>query len=234
MNERDALFCLATVLEKTDQKKEAIEALKKMIEINPAISMNKLYMLSISYKNAITDNRNGIRILDTIVNDPNMKNSERLEKIKRIRTELITELNSTCNELINLIEQTLLPNNTSTQHQLFLKKLEADYYRYICENNDNNEQNILVQKAKDCYNEAMKISKESLQQSDPQAIELALNYSVFLYDVLGKKEEAIQFAQNTYNENCAIVRQSSDNSAQEASRFLQNLSENIQLWKTNQ
>ena len=67
MNERDAQFYLAYVLEQTAQKQEARKAMAKTIELSPIYTYEQLHLLSVSYKNAISDQRLGIRILDQII-----------------------------------------------------------------------------------------------------------------------------------------------------------------------
>ena len=66
--------------------------------------------------------------------------------------------------------------------------MKADYYRYIseyCHNRDN-----IVEKASEAYSEATKIATDDLGVTDPIRLGLALNYSVFFYEIKEDPREA--------------------------------------------
>jgi 14-3-3 protein epsilon len=82
-------------------------------------------------------------------------------EITEIRRKLSTELQSICQELIDLITNKLL-TASGPDAPIFFEKLRADYYRYICESVDDGELVETAEQAKACYASALEIAKTSL------------------------------------------------------------------------
>eukprot|EP00360_Condylostoma_magnum_P001454 CAMPEP_0168316142 /NCGR_PEP_ID=MMETSP0210-20121227/14589_1 /TAXON_ID=40633 /ORGANISM="Condylostoma magnum, Strain COL2" /LENGTH=72 /DNA_ID=CAMNT_0008295291 /DNA_START=145 /DNA_END=363 /DNA_ORIENTATION=- len=72
--------------------------------------------------------------------------------------------------------------------------MKGDYYRYIAEFVSGGEKDTASNQADSAYTEARKISEESLEATHPTRLGLALNYSVFYYEILGKTSEACEMA----------------------------------------
>jgi 14-3-3 protein epsilon len=64
--------------------------------------------------------------------------------------------------------------------------MKGDYYRYIAEFVQGAEKDSVSTQADNAYSEARKISDEQLTPTHPTRLGLALNYSVFFYEILGK------------------------------------------------
>ena len=76
---------------------------------------------------------------------------------------------------------------------------------------------------------------ENTPKFKPSFLGLVLNYSVFLFEIEKKKQEALELAEKTNEEASLIIDQNSEESKKEAISILQLLRENIDLWKqTNQ
>ena len=74
---------------------------------------------------------------------------ERISQLNEVKKELMKELESICEDCIDLIEKTLLPVAKSIEAKIFYEKMEADYYRYFCEFiEDGEERNAVVVKSK--------------------------------------------------------------------------------------
>ena len=65
----------------------------------------------------------------------------------------------------------------------------GDYYRYTAESAEDSKLDEVKQGALDGYEKASQLSK-SLNACNPIRLGLALNYSVFKYEVVGNKSEA--------------------------------------------
>ena len=65
-------------------------------------------------------------------------------------------------------------------------KMKGDYYRYLAEVASADKKEEVVQKSHDSYEEASKVADE-LDPTHPVRLGLALNYSVFFYEIGGKK-----------------------------------------------
>ena len=100
----------------------------------------------------------------------------------------------------------------------------------MCEARTGEVRDHLMEQAKNCYESALEIAKNELSPARPSYLGLILNYTVFLQEIVGNKEEALSLAQKTYNECTPLVEENSDNSYTEATMILQLLRDNILLW----
>merc|ERR1712071_623516 len=68
-------------------------------------------------------------------------------------------------------------------------KMKADYYRYIAEFKTDDAKKAAAENARKAYDEASTIASAGLPVTHPIRLGLALNFSVFQYEVLGNPEE---------------------------------------------
>jgi len=62
--------------------------------------------------------------------------------------------------------------------------MKGDYYRYIAEYAVAEKRNAAAQKALTSYQEAHEIAQKSLSTTHPVKLGLALNFSVFYYEIM--------------------------------------------------
>jgi 14-3-3 protein epsilon len=62
--------------------------------------------------------------------------------------------------------------------------MKGDYYRYIAEYAVAEKRNAAAQKALSAYQEAHEIAGKSLSTTHPVKLGLALNFSVFYYEIM--------------------------------------------------
>ena len=230
-SERDVALFMAQILDQTDRHDDMVQAMKKVIELNPDLNNDERNLLSVAYKNIVGSRRNGLRMIAAIIeHEDGRGNAARVEQLNAYKATILQELEKYCNELIGLVDTCLLPAAKNAEGRVFYEKLKADYYRYICESKPEAEKSEPANKAKQCYENAMDIAKAEIQPSRPTSLGLVLNYSVFLYEIIGQKQEAIDLAQKTYNDCSASVDDNSDNSYSEATMILQLLRDNVSLW----
>ena len=229
--ERDVALFMAQILDQTDRHQDMVDMMKKVIELNADLNSDERNLLSVAYKNIVGSRRNGLRMIAAIIeHEDNRGNKARVEQLNEYKKTILGELEKYCNELIGLVDSSLLPAAKSAEGRVFYEKLKADYYRYICESKPEAEKSEPANKAKQCYENAMEVAKQEIQPSRPTSLGLVLNYSVFLYEIIGQKQEAIELAQKTYNECSASVDENSDTSYSEATMILQLLRDNVSLW----
>ncbi|EAY18608.1 14-3-3 protein [Trichomonas vaginalis G3] len=230
-NERDVALFMAQIYDQTDRHQDMVDTMKKVIELSADLTNDERNLLSVAYKNIIGSRRNGLRMIAAILeHEDGRGNTQRVASLNAYRKVILGELEKYCNELIGLVDLSLLPAAKTAESRVFYQKLKADYYRYICESRSDDEKTEPAQKAKECYEAAMQISNAEIAQYRPTSLGLILNYSVFLYEIIGEKQKAIDLAQKTYNTCSSNVEKNSDNSYSEATMILQLLRDNVQLW----
>ena len=90
-------------------------------------------------------------------------------------------------KFIKLINEYILPkNNLSNEHHALFLKTKADYYRYLAEVTHDHDLFINKQNALHFYMEAKRLTKK-LDNLNAIKLDIALNYSVFLNEIMNKR-----------------------------------------------
>lgn len=229
---RECYLSMVKILDQANVHENMIDFMKRAIGLNPELNAEERNLLSVTYKNVISVRRNGIRVLNVLISQEDPSNIERINQLNKFKKTLISELEKYCYDLIKLVDDKLLPVATDAEAKLFYEKLKADYIRYISETKEGNEKEELAEKANKYYENALAIGKDDIQHYKPSYLGLILNYSVFLFEILDQKKQAIELADLTYNEYITQVDQNSEGSSSEANSILQLLKDNVSLWSS--
>lgn len=103
----------------------------------------------------------------------------------------------------------------------------GDYYRYQAE--------ISVDKEKDAkkaYDEADKEAK-TLPCTSPIRLGLALNYSVFYYEILKNPEKACDVAKKAFDDAIGDLDTLNEDSYKDSTLIMQLLRDNLTLWTSD-
>ena len=222
-SERDVNLKMVQILDETDLHEDMVQLMKRVIELNSHLSPEERNLLSLAYKNVILSVL--LEYKDT------QEKPARVAQIGQYREKVVGELDKYCLELISLIDEKLLPEAQDAEGKLFYEKLRADYYRYIAENKEGDARSEYAQKAKESYERALEIANENIQPHRPTYLGLILNYSVYLYEIGGEKQAAIELAKKTESECAQTVDANSERSRPEAVNILQLLKDNVALWE---
>merc|ERR1712146_696815 len=113
------------------------------------------------------------------------------------------ELNLICQDILSLLDTKLIEGAApSAEAKVFYLKMKADYYRYLAEFATGERKNAHALMADDAYASATK-SAADLAPTHPIRLGLALNYSVFLYEVQSKSSEACKLAKQAFDDAIA-------------------------------
>ena len=81
--------------------------------------------------------------------------------------------------------------------------MKGDYFRYLAEvASDEEERNAIVSDSCKAYEAAFDISKSEMAPTHPIRLGLALNYSVFYYEINNAPEKACQLAKQAFDVRC--------------------------------
>merc|ERR1712139_583133 len=108
-------------------------------------------------------------------------------------------------------------------------KMKADYYRYLAEFAEGAIKDDHSKNAAKAYDEATKKATE-LAPTHPIQLGLALNYSVFLYEVQSKSEEACDLAKQAFDDAIAELDTLDEESYKDSTLIMQLLRDNLTLW----
>ncbi|OHS94911.1 14-3-3 protein [Tritrichomonas foetus] len=233
--ERDLKFFMARVGDQAERYPDVVKAIKEIIDIDPKLTADERNLLSVAYKALTGSRRSALRTVSAFLDDESIKAiPERTAKLTDLKNRLVKELDDYCQELITLTDSKLLPAADDAATKVFYEKLKADYYRYSVEFKPEAERKDGSDKAKVAYESAMSIATAELTKANPAYLGLALNYSVFLYEIIGMKQEAIELADKSFKEAVDLLDELGEDEYSEATLILQLLKDNVTLWTEEQ
>jgi 14-3-3 protein epsilon len=227
---REELVFLAKLYEKAERYPDMVKTINKFVELDPKLTKDERNILSAGYKNIISDKRASWRLLNSMERKESKKNSPQVENIKSVKNSIEKELTNIIDEVQIIIDKYLIPNAIDAENKVYYLKLKGDYYRYKCEFSTGVEFNDACSKAEKVYEEANEIANKSIPISSSTRLGLALNYSVFFYEIKGLKEEACKIAKNAFDEAMKVLDILEKSKPKDTILIIQLLKENLILW----
>ena len=227
---REEYVYLAKLYERAERFPDMVKAINKFVELDPKLTKDERNILSAGYKNIISDKRASWRLLNSMEKKEEKKNSSQSANIHDIKNNIERELNQICNEIQNIIDKYLVPNAVEPEMKVFFFKLKGDYYRYKCEFASGKDFDDACEKAEKVYKEAFQIANKEIPITNSTRLGLALNYSVFYYEIKGLKEEACNIAKNAFDESMKVLDDLEKSKAKDTLLIIQLLKENLILW----
>ena len=227
---REEYVYLAKLYERAERFPDMVKAINKFVELDPKLTKDERNILSAGYKNIISDKRASWRLLNSMERKEEKKNSSQTANIKEIKKKIESELNQICEEIQNIIDKYLIPNASDNEYKVFFLKLKGDYYRYKCEFANDKDFDDTCAKAEKVYKEAYEIANKEMPITNSTRLGLALNYSVFYYEIKGLREEACNIAKNAFDESMKVLDDLEKSRAKDTLLIIQLLKENLILW----
>merc|ERR1712058_151328 len=139
-------------------------------------------------------------------------------------------LNKICGDILKLLDEKLITASSNDESKVFYQKMKADYYRYIAEFSDGDSKSKAAENARLAYEEAQKVAEKDLAVTHPIRLGLALNYSVFQYEVMNEPEEACKMARSAFEDAIAELDNVAEDSYKDSTLIMQLLRDNLTLW----
>merc|ERR1711971_213842 len=113
-------------------------------------------------------------------------------------------------------------------------KMKADYYRYIAEYKAGDAKEKAAESAKQAYEAAQEVASKDLAVTHPIRLGLALNFSVFQYEVLALPDKACEMARTAFEDAIAELDNVAEASYKDSTLIMQLLRDNLTLWTSDQ
>merc|ERR1711948_158337 len=139
-----------------------------------------------------------------------------------------------CDKILGLLDGNLIPKASSGESKVFYQKMKADYYRYIAEFTWGDKKTQAANNAKLAYEEAQKVAEKDLAVTHPIRLGLALNFSVFQYEVLQNPDDACKMARTAFEDAIAELDNVAEDSYKDSTLIMQLLRDNLTLWTSDQ
>lgn len=230
-NLNDLVF-MAKLAEEAERYDEMVMCMRKVVKLNNELDTEQRNLLSVAYKNIVGPRRDAWRIIVSIESSEGRKEgSENLPLIANLRKESESELAAVCDDLLNLLDTYLIPAAGGAEAKVFYLKMKGDYHRYYAEIALGEPQR---QAALDAYQKATDIASPSLAPTHPIRLGLALNFSVFYYEILKEHEKGFQLARQAYDEAVTELETLDDEAYRESNIIVRLLRDNLNLWTDEQ
>jgi len=223
---------LAEQAERYDEMAENMELVGKSPE---ELSTEERNLLSVAYKNAVGSRRAAWRIITSVEQKEKTKGNEEQAKYAReYCAKVEAELQKICDTILGLLDSNLIPKSANGESTVFYQKMKADYYRYIAEFSDGDAKSKAAESARQAYEDASKVAEKDLVVTHPIRLGLALNYSVFQYEVLQNPDEACKMARTAFEDAIAELDNVAEDSYKDSTLIMQLLRDNLTLWTSDQ
>merc|ERR1711981_377784 len=234
MTEREDNVYKAKLAEQAERYDEMVASMKTVASLDVELTVEERNLLSVAYKNVIGARRASWRIISSIEQKEESKgNSEHAQRIKRYRMVVEKELTDTCSSILNLLDTYLIPNSSSGESKVFYLKMKGDYHRYLAEFKIGQERKEAAEQTLIAYKAAQDISLEELAPTHPIRLGLALNFSVFYYEILNSPERACHLAKQAFDDSIAELDTLGEDSYKDSTLIMQLLRDNLTLWTSD-
>ncbi|XP_049585838.1 14-3-3 protein beta/alpha [Syngnathus scovelli] len=229
---KENLIRMAKLAEQAERYDDMAAAMKSATENNDTeLTNEERNLLSVAYKNVVGARRSSWRVLSNIASK--VEDDRKKELSKEYQEKIETELNKICQDVLDLLNVHLIPKATLPESKVFYLKMKGDYHRYQAEVATGDDKQKIIANSEQAYQEALKTSTEEMQPTHPIRLGLALNFSVFYYEIINSPEKACQLAKTAFDDAIAELETVTDDSYKDSTLIMQLLRDNLTLWNAD-
>jgi len=231
---REESVYMAKLAEQAERYDEMVEAMKRVANLDVELTVEERNLLSVAYKNVIGARRASWRIISSIEQkEENKGNANHVQRIKEYRHKVEKELAGICNDILSVLDQHLIPSSTTGESKVFYYKMKGDYHRYLAEFATGNERKEAAENSLVAYKSASDIAITELPPTHPIRLGLALNFSVFYYEILNSPDRACHLAKQAFDDAIAELDTLNEDSYKDSTLIMQLLRDNLTLWTSD-
>ncbi|GAA0158941.1 scaffold/adaptor protein [Lithospermum erythrorhizon] len=160
-------------------------------------------------------------------------NHDHVSSIKEYRGKIENELDEICHGILKLLDQTLIPAAHTGDSKVFYFKMKGDYHRYLAEFKTGSQRKEAAESTLTAYKAAQDIANTELPPTHPIRLGLALNFSVFYYEILNSPDRACSLAKQAFDEAIAELDTLGEESYKDSTLIMQLLRDNLTLWTSD-
>lgn len=208
-----------------------VEQMKQVASMNGELSIDERNLLSVAYKNVIGSRRASWRVISSFEQKEEAKGNEtNVTRVRSYRKRIEEELSNICHDVLNVLETHLIPKASQSESKVFYHKMEGDYYRYLAEFSSAESRKEVAEKSLNAYKAATDVAMTDLAPTHPIRLGLALNFSVFYYEIMDAPDKACQLAKQAFDDAIAELDSLSEESYKDSTLIMQLLRDNLTLW----
>mmetsp|Transcript_3701 Transcript_3701/g.6306 ORF Transcript_3701/g.6306 Transcript_3701/m.6306 type:complete len:223 (-) Transcript_3701:21-689(-) len=211
--------------------------MQKRFEVR-VFSQEELELIASGFKNQLNEIREAIKSVDIMLKKS--KFEMRQVTLQNYKRGLCNDLVTKGTRQIEIIQSCCLDVTGAPIPTIFFKKLTADIYRYLADQQGQTNRTLFKEKALVTYKESvymLKCLRElRVQQNKPDPIDnlrlsLFLNYAIFLWELMHEKKQAIRILKREIAEALDDFDKWDQNQIEQIKQQVELIQENINLWK---
>ncbi|KAJ8451841.1 hypothetical protein Cgig2_007324 [Carnegiea gigantea] len=234
---REENVYMAKLAEQAERYEEMVEFMEKVVAAaaeGEELSVEERNLLSVAYKNVIGARRASWRIVSSIEQKEESRgNEDHVSTIKSYRSKIESELSNICDGILKLLDTKLIPSASSADSKVFYLKMKGDYHRYLAEFKTGSDRKDAAENTLSAYKSAQDIANAELPPTHPIRLGLALNFSVFYYEILNSPDRACNLAKQAFDEAIAELDTLGEDSYKDSTLIMQLLRDNLTLWTSD-
>jgi 14-3-3 protein epsilon len=211
-----------------------VENMKRVASSDQELTVEERNLLSVAYKNVIGARRASWRIVSSIEQKEESKGNEaQVTMIKGYREKIESELAKICEDILEVLDKHLIPSAATGESKVFYHKMKGDYHRYLAEFATGDKRKESADKSLEAYKAASDVAVTELPPTHPIRLGLALNFSVFYYEILNSPDRACHLAKQAFDDAIAELDTLSEESYKDSTLIMQLLRDNLTLWTSD-
>jgi len=238
MADREENVYKAKLAEQAERYDEMVESMKKVASLNVELTVEERNLLSVAYKNVIGARRASWRIISSIEQKEEAKtqstpSESKVPMIQQYRSQVEKELRDICSDILNVLDSHLIACASTGESRVFYYKMKGDYHRYLAEFATGADRKEAAENSLVAYKSASDIAMTELPPTNPIRLGLALNFSVFYYEILSSPDRACRLAKAAFDDAIAELDTLSEESYKDSTLIMQLLRDNLTLWTSD-
>ncbi|CAD5317537.1 unnamed protein product [Arabidopsis thaliana] len=209
-----------------------MKSMRKVCELDIELSEEERDLLTTGYKNVMEAKRVSLRVISSIEKMEDSKGNDQNVKLIKGQQEMVKyEFFNVCNDILSLIDSHLIPSTTTNVESIVLfNRVKGDYFRYMAEFGSDAERKENADNSLDAYKVAMEMAENSLAPTNMVRLGLALNFSIFNYEIHKSIESACKLVKKAYDEAIAELDGLDKNICEESMYIIEMLKYNLSMW----
>merc|ERR1711967_22377 len=240
--DRESALYMAKLAEQAERYDDMVKYMRRIVDLGiPAneLSVEERNLLSVGYKNMMSVRRTAWRTVQQFHDKNSAEESANAAHDKAYRDTIASEvfalIEEVCTDVVKVyVEGDNKPDSNDDEEVLvFFRKMEGDYNRYGAEITEGEDKDKYREAAKKAYQTATDHAT-NLTSTNPIRLGLALNFSVFHYEICDQKTEASHLAKNAFDTAIDHLDTLGDDEYKDSTLIMQLLKDNLTLWNNDE
>jgi len=227
MQDFEKAITLAQVAERAERYNEMTDFMCERVSKGGPLSAEERDLLSAAFKGALNGRRHAVRVAKSV---EQAETGQKAELASGYRSKVESEMDEICEKAVSLLKSKLIPSADAGEAKAFYLKMQGDYHRYTAEFAKGGKRVEAVEAAKAAYERGTEEATQSLHTTHPVRLGLALNFSVFLHEVLHDVFVAINIAMNALEKAQQDIENAPPEARQDSELTMRLLKDNLSIW----